>query len=251
MSDVVSGSMIGSSAEFSIGGVFSRTFSILGRNFAPFALISAVATLPYVLFYWNQTAAVPGALPKFNIDMALPFIVGFVLKMLIQAVIVYAAFQDMRRRPVAIGESFGKALPRLAPILGLMIVEGLAVGFGTILLIVPGIILMMMWYVALPVCVVEQLGPIESLGRSSELTKGHRWKLFGLVLIVGIVGLIIGATIPIAGRLIFGRVGFVITQYLVQTVVGAFGAILVIVIYHDLRVAKEGIDTDQIAAVFD
>jgi hypothetical protein len=32
---------------------------------------------------------------------------------------------------------------------------------------------------------------------------------------------------------------------------GAFYAIMVVVIYHDLRVAKEGVDTDQIAAVFD
>ena len=32
---------------------------------------------------------------------------------------------------------------------------------------------------------------------------------------------------------------------------GAFYAILAVVTYHDLRVAKEGLDTDQIAAVFD
>jgi hypothetical protein len=32
---------------------------------------------------------------------------------------------------------------------------------------------------------------------------------------------------------------------------GAFYAISVVVTYHDLRVAKEGIDIEQIAAVFD
>jgi hypothetical protein len=31
----------------------------------------------------------------------------------------------------------------------------------------------------------------------------------------------------------------------------AFLAILIVVTYHDLRVAKEGVDTDQIAAVFE
>jgi hypothetical protein len=31
----------------------------------------------------------------------------------------------------------------------------------------------------------------------------------------------------------------------------AFYAVLIVVTYHDLRVAKEGIDTDQIAAVFE
>jgi hypothetical protein len=32
---------------------------------------------------------------------------------------------------------------------------------------------------------------------------------------------------------------------------GAFYAICVVVAYHDLRVAKEGVDTAQIAAVFE
>ena len=32
---------------------------------------------------------------------------------------------------------------------------------------------------------------------------------------------------------------------------GAFNAVMVVVTYHDLRVAKEGVDTDQIASVFD
>ena len=36
-----------------------------------------------------------------------------------------------------------------------------------------------------------------------------------------------------------------------QALLGAYGAILVVVTYHDLRVAKEGVDTDQIAAVFE
>ena len=34
-------------------------------------------------------------------------------------------------------------------------------------------------------------------------------------------------------------------------VMGAFAVILTAVTYRDLRVAKEGVDTDQIATVFD
>jgi hypothetical protein len=32
---------------------------------------------------------------------------------------------------------------------------------------------------------------------------------------------------------------------------GAFNAIAVVMAYHDLRVAKEGVDIEQIASVFD
>ena len=48
-----------------------------------------------------------------------------------------------------------------------------------------------------------------------------------------------GTTLALIGSLIWNGVW------------GAFYAIAVVVTYHDLRVAKEGIDIEQIAAVFD
>jgi hypothetical protein len=36
-----------------------------------------------------------------------------------------------------------------------------------------------------------------------------------------------------------------------SAVYSAFSAVLAVVAYHDLRVAQEGVDTDQIASVFD
>ena len=41
----------------------------------------------------------------------------------------------------------------------------------------PGIMLMVRWFVAVPACVVERIGPSGSMKRSAELTSGHRWKV--------------------------------------------------------------------------
>jgi hypothetical protein len=38
---------------------------------------------------------------------------------------------------------------------------------------------------------------------------------------------------------------------IVTAIYTAYFNIIVVMMYHDLRAAKEGIDTDQIAAVFD
>jgi hypothetical protein len=108
-----------------------------------------------------------------------------------------------------------------------------------------------MWYVGTPVCVVEQKGPLASLGRSSELTKGHRWKIFGMVLLLIVVaaigGGIIVALLGLTGSFVLIKLGSLVWN----GVWGAFYAIFGVVTYHDLRVAKEGVDTDQIASVFD
>src|SRR5262249_9793848 len=108
-----------------------------------------------------------------------------------------------------------------------------------------------MWYVATPVCVVEQKGPLASLGRSSQLTKGHRWKIFGMIVLLYlgaiIIGLVVGALLGLTHSPILVTLGTLVWT-------GAWGALYAIfgvVTYHDLRVAKEGVDTDQIAAVFD
>jgi len=178
---------------------------------------------------------------------------GILMLMLIlfgYGVVSHAALQDMRGRAVNLGESVQVGLDRAVPLLGVLILLGLGVWLGCLLLVIPGIMLAVRWYIAVPVCVVERLGGTSALGRSAELTKGHRWKIFGLMLIVGFGGGIAGAVLGGIAAL-GGLVVSLIVQFVVQVVAAAFGAVLATVIYHDLRVAKEGVDTDRIASVFD
>jgi hypothetical protein len=259
MSDIASGIEPGSSSGFMIGDVLGRTFSILGRNFVPFTVLSGIATLPQLFFLLSVPTGQAAVTVRPNpTAIFLPLVVGFVLRLLTQAVIVHAAFQDMRGRPVSVGESLRIAFSRFLPILGVIIVVGLGVFAASLALIVPGVILALMWYLALPACVVERTGVTESLGRSAELTKGHRWKLFGLILLVligglivaGVIGGVIGGVLGATGAGV-SHVAVSLIQYVIQALIAVFNAILVIVLYRDLRVAKEGIGTEQIAAVFD
>jgi MFS family permease len=234
--------------EFRIGQVFNRSLTLLSRNFLPFFVITTIAALPNVLIT-QSIAQEPG-----NASAGWLVVAGLLtiaLSMLSQAVVLYGAFQDMRGRPVNLGESVRVALSRLLSIIGLAFLVSFGVFVGALLLIVPGFILLTMWFVATPACVVEGLGPLASMGRSSAITKGHRWKIFGMVLLVlvgaGIVGAIIGAVLGLTGSTVLVGLGSLIWS----GVWGAFYAIFVVVTYHDLRVAKEGIDTDQIASVFD
>ena len=111
--------------------------------------------------------------------------------------------------------------------------------------------MMAAFYVAIPCCVVERKGPLQSLSRSAELTKGHRWKVFGIFILITICSAVIGPVI----RVLFAAVGGVmvgLTAYIIWSILyTAYYLIVATVMYNDLRVAKEGIDTDGIAAVFD
>jgi hypothetical protein len=261
MTDISSGTLE-TGAGFSIGQVFERSFSIFFKNLAPFLILSAIAMSPYLILYWDQAAlsfAQPGVVAadptrifrNYGSSFAISLILGAIFKTLCEAAILFGAFQVMRGQPFQVMDSLRKGLGRFWSILGLLIVQGIGEAFGFMLLVIPGLILLTMWYVALPACVVEKVGPMTSLSRSAALTKGSRWKIFGLLILLLLLGAILGGVIN--GTLILSgsKIAFVIGQYLLQVGVVAFGSIVGVVVYHDLRVAKEGIDTDRIAAVFD
>jgi hypothetical protein len=220
---------------------------VLSRNLPIFFVVTAIASLPTLLLNGSTDDNVVLGL----LWAGFAFFLLALLSTLSQAIVLYGAFQDMRGRPVNLVESLRVGFGRLLAILGLAICVSFGAGIGFVLLIVPGFILMTMWFVATPACVVEQLGPFASMGRSRALTKGHRWKIFGMLLLVliaaGVVSAVIGAVLGLTGSTVVVTLGTLIWN----GVWGAFYAIFVVVTYHDLRVAKEGIDIHQIAAVFD
>jgi len=251
MSDVASGAVTESSSGFMVGDVLGRTFSILGRNLVPFLVIAAVAAIPHLFLDRTAISSMPGMSSQMIFQSGWSLIIGGLVQILTQAVILHAAFQDMLGRPIRIGDSVRVGFSRFLPILGLSILLGFGIVVGLLFVIIPGVILLVMWSVALPACVVEAQGPVGSLGRSIELTKGHRWKIFGLLFLIWLVSMILSFALGATGAMVAGHYGLLGAQFIIQTVLGAFRAILVIVIYRDLRVAKEGIGTEQIAAVFD
>jgi len=239
-------------ADFRVGSVISRSASVLSRHFVTFFIVALVAVLPILLLPKPQTTE-PRDLDQLLSMFAwllMSYVLKTVLSTLAEAVILHAAFQDMRRQPVRLADSLNAVLGRFLPLIGLAFLVAVLLLLGMTLLFIPGFILYTMWFVGLPACVVERRGPWTSLRRSRELTKGHRWKVFGLGLLLIIasfgalpigfgLGAVAGPTAALIGRLIWSAMWI------------AFAAIVIAVTYHDLRVAKEGADIDQVAAVFD
>jgi uncharacterized membrane protein len=74
------------------------------------------------------------------------------------------------------------------------ILFGIAVFFGLVLCIIPGIILAVVFhYFGYAIVQQPELGAVDALKRSAEITKGSRWQLFGLallLLLINFVGLL-------------------------------------------------------------
>jgi hypothetical protein len=236
--------------DFNIGHVFNQTVSIFSRNLLPFCMVSAVAYLPSVLTFSQ------GSNPAFLASaggawLAIGAISTMVLNALSQAIVLYGAFQDMQGLPVNLAESIKVGLRRFFPVLGVSICVPLLAGLAALALVFPGLMVGTMLFVSVPACVVERLGVFRSMGRSAALTKGHRWKIFGVWIAVLFVGGIAQSMLTAIAKTIGGVPLSLLVSLACGALLIAFNAIMAVVIYHDLRVAKEGVDTGQIASVFD
>jgi hypothetical protein len=251
--------------EVRVGQTFGRAWKLFSVNFWKFFIVTAISELPVrAYFLWANARPVGGPGPFSGTTMRTGIMfLAFVLVLLGQAIVVRVAFQTLRRQPAGLHAAVQEALPRFFSILGLAILACLLI-FGMITLVshlpepalfamvfmIVASVLFVRWSIALPACVVEGLGVVDSLGRSARLTKGHRWKIFGTIVLVcaplPAVTAILGAAMSLLGPAL---------QHLGQFVLGVawitgFNSVLT-VIYHDLRVANEGIDSGQIASVFD
>src|SRR5258708_16877081 len=120
--------------EFRVGGVFSRAFSILSRNFVQFVILTGIATLPNLLFGLSGLSRNPATI---GIGAVIGIILAVILGTVSQAVVLYGAFQDMRGRPFDIADSLRKGLARFWPIIGCSIFIRFPLGIGLLLLPLP------------------------------------------------------------------------------------------------------------------
>jgi hypothetical protein len=260
MSDVATRNLAVGSEGFRVGRVLGKSLTILTGNFPKYILFGAIIALPSLISDFTASSAVRPVQPvrpdQIFTTAVIAGIIAFVIIWLVvfsvcQSAMIYGAFQDVRGRPFDIGASVRRGLSRFLPVIGAAICAGVLVGVGFVFLAIPGLMLLTMFFVIIPVCVVEGLGPIESMGRSRQLTKGYRWHIFAIYFVPALVIGIGGALLQRLGMSIAGTAGHAILGFLVTAVGGAYQAIVNIMTYHDLRSVKEGLDIEQLAAVFD
>ncbi len=234
---------VNAGSGFRVGNVIAGAWNLFVANLAVFFAVTLIAALPGLFFGLTRSPLQP---EQIGWGATIPVIAGTILNTLAQAVILFVALEHLRGLPVRPGEAFRKTLGRFLPLLVLGILYSLAVAIGAVLLIVPGLVLLVMWAVVVPACVAENLGPIASMSRSANLTKGHRWTVFWVIvplLLVSVgVSLLLDWVLDAQG-LVSAVAGFIWTALWF-----AYWNCVLVIMYHDLRVAKETTDIHQIAA---
>jgi hypothetical protein len=129
-------------------------------------------------------------------------------------------------------------------------VSAAGITVGSLLVMAIALTIVVLVWVFVPASVVERAGPIACFRRSLALTKGRRWPIFGIVLILLIANV---AASAITKLLILNGapLGGAVLNILVALFFMALSAVLSAVGYFYLRAEKEGVAVEDVVKVFD
>lgn len=254
------------SPDFTVAGTLQRTFAIIRRRAGTLIALSAVLyALPVAVLGLiarlgmipagaiGQSAAVVGEPMAAStsgaiVVYALVFTtVLFVGSLLATAAVVWVSCEKVSGQPATFGTGVVRSVQVLPANFAMTFVMGFALMLGFLLFIVPGIMLILRWITAVPALVVESAGVLGSLGRSRDLTLGHRWAILGFLLVLALMDFVAFVVIELGGGLVatslLGAVGPMVAQafgLVVNALISAVNGAAIAAIYIELRRSGEG-----------
>ena len=250
-------------STINLGDVFGTALTVFSGRFVAYCgaffigilLIAIVAVIAFFAVMrsasgFGADAAALLSSGGFLITIVMSFLAAIAAITTAHAAICAMAFGDATNRGASLGGAFAYAVARSPALVGLVIVYALCVMLGSAALVIPGLLLLTLFVVALPACIIEGRA-IESLKRSVALTKGDRWRVLGFLLVIH-VGVGLGVQLVVHLVRMASTPGLSgLVMFPLELIVGAFGPVALTVLYVQLRAAREGVDVEHIASVFD
>jgi hypothetical protein len=250
----------------SLGEILDRTFTLYRRNFLLFVGIIAIPQLMVLAFNLAQTFLTGKGAPKvvgggsttLGVILVIVGILGvvvyFIAYLFAHGGTVFAVSDLYLGRPTSISSSLRRMRGQAGVLLGVTLLNGLAIFAACILLIIPGMYVACRLITCVPAALLENLGPRESLDRSFTLTKDNAGRSFVVYCLYFAV--FYGMFLLLAFPFLFAatmsarnpgmmRMWLAMSQFgtsLATILVTPIFTIATTVFYYDLRVRKEAFD---------
>jgi hypothetical protein len=181
------------------------------------------------------------ALPIGLAGGAVLFVLGMVLN-LVLAIVTFRTFDHDASELGSIPSGVTDGLLKTAVFLIVAgIVQTIAIWIGTLALFIPGIFIAVSLIFTQVYVAVEGEGPFEALSSSWSLAKGNRFPLFGLGLVVTVIGML--TLVPAFVALFLSPVAGIVVMYVLLAFFSVFQLAVMVDAYHQLD-AEESMTTE-------
>ncbi|HVH85136.1 MAG TPA: hypothetical protein VM912_00310 [Terriglobales bacterium] len=251
----------------STGELLDKTFTLYRQNFPLFFGIAALpqiglfilVTLMQGLAFSTRGTHDVGKAATMGIAVlvvAIVYLIGVLMAAgMIQGATTLAVSSLYLGEPTSVKGAYSRVRGMIGRTVRVMLAVGFRVGFGFLLFIIPGIIMLRRYSLAVPAAVLEKLKTKEALKRSRHLSEGSGGRVLlvyvlMLVLIYG-VGFAAGWALGVMfkAQILQKSFGMQVVQQLISFLVGAaVGPVMTIafsLLYYDQRVRKEAFDIEH------
>jgi len=206
--------------------------------------------------FGRNNAAQPGHVAVSLGASAVTDILGLVANLLITAACVKAVSDTYLDQPTGIGVSLRSALKRFGSLLWMYIILGIGLAFAFIAVFFPGVWLYVAWSVATPVLLIEGKRGPKALGRSFKLVRGRWWPTAGVLILSFLLIAVVSAALSglLLAFLFTGSHGATVavivtslTSGIASVLTRPFQAVVITILYYDLRVRHDGYDVELLA----
>ena len=176
-----------------LGNVLSAALSLYFKNFWLIAKLVFVIFAPFEIF---RALTISADEQRLQVVVLAGFL-GLVCKALIAPALIYALYRIIQTGIApGLNESYRWGLSKLGTFCLSVGMAWILQTIGTILCIIPGIIIALGLDPVYPMATLENRGPVEILKRSWKITDGYKGNIFVAMLVMGL--LILVAYIPAA-----------------------------------------------------
>ena len=243
------------SGNLSAGNMLHRALTTLSRNPTAFFGLASLTILPQFLL-----GALLPDIPEvsFGFIIIVLFVWTFASIIIVlfvwtavQGALAYSVYHALTGKKVSFGDAIRHGFARFVPLMFVAVLSTLGIALGMVCLVLPGLFLICVWAVAAQACAVEGLGPIDSLKRSFALTQGARWPIFALVVAMYVLSIVVDVVVGWVTEPVLGESAALLVSTAFSLIPHTFEAVLMAVVYFELRSEKEGVALEGLTKVFD
>jgi len=245
--------------ELGVGGVLDQAIRIVRDNLKPLLIIVSPALLFTILNGLIGLALAPRLDPSIPLEAQLAAIQAIQSAALIQTAIgtalslvllpwvngslIHFVSERYLGHEITAGAAMARGWKRYWPLFWTSLLVLVAVVFGFLLLIIPGIYFSFWYLLSHQVTVIERFSGFAAMKRSKQLVKGSLNQAFLILFVLGVFGFLLGAG---AGFIPDLNIRVVVTSVL-QQALGLVTLAALVVFYFSCRCKVENYDLEHLA----
>jgi hypothetical protein len=172
------------------------------QNFWLIAKLTVVIAAPFEIF---RALSFPDVEYDSQLEAGI-FVLDLLCDVLIAPALIYALLQVKQTgKPPGINEAYRWGFGKLGKLLVCAVISWILIGVGFLVCFIPGIVIALALILVFPIAVLENGSAFEALDGSRQLTKGHRWSIFGAAIVLMIVMGVFSVPAELGGEYLAAR----------------------------------------------